>query len=130
MFNLGMSEIILLGAIALLVIGPKQLPELARNLARFINEVKRSTGEFGKGFGGLDKDVKKVVNEVKNVVRDTENWVSEKKPIKTGHVDNPNHDLSQDEAKNQIKKQVIVDHEGFGSVPAESTKTNGTKKDS
>lgn len=126
-----MSEIILLGAIALLVIGPKQLPELARNLARFINEIKRSTGEFSKGFGGFDGEVKKVVNEVKNVVRETEkDWASEKKPIKTGHVDNPNHEISQSDEKNQIKKQIIVDHEGFGSTSTEATKTQGTKKDS
>lgn len=38
-----MSEIIFLAVLALIVIGPKQLPELARTLGRFLNELKRST---------------------------------------------------------------------------------------
>lgn len=43
MFGLGMSEIIFLGVLALIIIGPKELPELARTLGRFLNELKRST---------------------------------------------------------------------------------------
>jgi sec-independent protein translocase protein TatB len=46
MFGLGMSEIIFLAALALIVIGPKQLPELARTLGRFLNELKRSTSSL------------------------------------------------------------------------------------
>ncbi|HEY1079173.1 MAG TPA: twin-arginine translocase TatA/TatE family subunit [Bdellovibrio sp.] len=38
-----MSEIIFLGLLALIVIGPKELPELARTIGRFMNELKRST---------------------------------------------------------------------------------------
>lgn len=47
MFGLGMSEIIFLGVLALIVIGPKELPQLARTLGRFINELKRSTNVLG-----------------------------------------------------------------------------------
>lgn len=43
MFGLGFSEIILLGLLALLLIGPKELPEVARTLGRFINDLKRSS---------------------------------------------------------------------------------------
>ncbi|KYG70826.1 hypothetical protein AZI85_02530 [Bdellovibrio bacteriovorus] len=48
MFGLGMSELIFLGVLALIVIGPKELPELARTLGRFINELKRSTNILGE----------------------------------------------------------------------------------
>ncbi|AHZ85615.1 twin-arginine translocase TatA/TatE family subunit [Bdellovibrio bacteriovorus] len=47
MFGLGMSEIIFLAVLALIVIGPKELPELARTLGRFLNELKRSTDSMG-----------------------------------------------------------------------------------
>ncbi len=47
MFGLGMTEIIFLGILALVVIGPKELPELARTLGRFLNELKRSTSVLG-----------------------------------------------------------------------------------
>lgn len=43
MFGLGMSEIIVLAVLALVVIGPKELPELARTIGRFMNELKRTT---------------------------------------------------------------------------------------
>ncbi|WP_157865747.1 twin-arginine translocase TatA/TatE family subunit [Bdellovibrio bacteriovorus] len=42
-----MSEIIFLAVLALIVIGPKELPELARTLGRFLNELKRSTDSMG-----------------------------------------------------------------------------------
>ena len=43
MFGLGMSEIIFLAILALIVIGPKELPQVARTLGRFLNELKRSS---------------------------------------------------------------------------------------
>lgn len=43
MFGLGMSEIIFLAIFALIVIGPKELPQLARTLGRFLNELKRTS---------------------------------------------------------------------------------------
>lgn len=46
MFNLGFSELILIAIIALIFIGPKQLPELARTLGRALNELKRATGDI------------------------------------------------------------------------------------
>jgi sec-independent protein translocase protein TatB len=50
MFNIGFSEMLLLGIIALIFIGPKQLPEVARNIARFINEFKRNTENLTDNF--------------------------------------------------------------------------------
>lgn len=47
MFGLGMSEIIFLAVLALIVIGPKELPTLARTLGRFLNELKRSSNMLG-----------------------------------------------------------------------------------
>lgn len=43
MFGLSFGEVLLLGVMALVVIGPKQLPEVARNIGRFLNEMKRAT---------------------------------------------------------------------------------------
>lgn len=43
MFGLGFSEILVLGVIALIFLGPEQLPELARTVGRFVNDLKRST---------------------------------------------------------------------------------------
>lgn len=52
MFGLGMGEILVLAVLGLILIGPEQLPELARTLGRFINDLKRTTE-------GLTDDIKK-----------------------------------------------------------------------
>lgn len=46
MFNLGFTEIILLGILALIFIGPKQLPEIARTVGRVLNELKRAQSDL------------------------------------------------------------------------------------
>ncbi len=46
MFNLGISEIVLISIIALIFIGPKQLPEIARALGRALNELKRASEDL------------------------------------------------------------------------------------
>lgn len=46
MFNIGFSELMILGIIALIFIGPQQLPEVARTIGRLLNEWKRATSDF------------------------------------------------------------------------------------
>ena len=48
MFDIGFSEMIMLAVIALVAIGPKQLPEVARVVGRTLNELKRATGDLTK----------------------------------------------------------------------------------
>ena len=46
--NLGPTEILLLLILALILLGPSKLPELARSLGQAINEFKKATsGAFG-----------------------------------------------------------------------------------
>ncbi len=46
MFNIGFTEMLVIAALALIFIGPKQLPEIARTLGRLLNDLKRSTSTF------------------------------------------------------------------------------------
>lgn len=46
MFGIGMTEMILIAAVALLVIGPKKLPDMARSLGKGFAEFKRATNEL------------------------------------------------------------------------------------
>ena len=45
MFNIGSGEIALIAIVALLVLGPKRLPELARGIGKFMREFRRQTDE-------------------------------------------------------------------------------------
>lgn len=46
MFGIGMPELLLIMALALIVIGPKKLPDIARALGRGLSEFKRATEEL------------------------------------------------------------------------------------
>lgn len=66
MFGLGFGEIILLAIIALLVFGPDQLPIVARNVARFLNELKRTTEDFKKELK-VDEEISSTLTELKQL---------------------------------------------------------------
>jgi Tat protein translocase TatB subunit len=68
MFGIGMPELILIMVIALIVIGPKKLPDLARALGRGMAEFRKATQEI--------KDSLDLDNEIREVERDLADSVS------------------------------------------------------
>lgn len=50
MFGIGMTEMLLIAALALIVLGPKKLPDLARSLGKGFAEFKRATNELKNTF--------------------------------------------------------------------------------
>jgi len=46
MFNMGMTELLVILALALIVFGPRKLPELARALGKGLAEFKRATRDL------------------------------------------------------------------------------------
>jgi len=50
MFGIGMPELLLILALALIVIGPKKLPDIARALGRGLAEFRRATDELKSTF--------------------------------------------------------------------------------
>ena len=45
MFGIGFSELVLIFIVALLVLGPKRLPEVAKTLGRFYREIRSTVDE-------------------------------------------------------------------------------------
>jgi sec-independent protein translocase protein TatB len=46
MFGVGMQELLIIGLIALLIFGPHKLPQMARDLGRFVSEARNSLDTF------------------------------------------------------------------------------------
>jgi sec-independent protein translocase protein TatB len=57
MFGIGMPELLLILAVALIVLGPKKLPELARALGKGMAELRRATEDIKDEFRQLDNDI-------------------------------------------------------------------------
>jgi len=50
MFDLGWTELLLIGIVALIVVGPKDLPVLFRNVGRFVGKARGMAREFSRAM--------------------------------------------------------------------------------
>ena len=56
MFDIASSELLLLGLIALVVVGPKDLPKLMRTVGRIINQARAMAGQFRMGLDQMIRE--------------------------------------------------------------------------
>src|SRR5580658_5112783 len=71
MFDFAWSEIALIAGVALVVIGPKDLPVALRAISGFVKKARRMAGEFQTHVDEMMrevdlKDVKDSINEIRN----------------------------------------------------------------
>jgi sec-independent protein translocase protein TatA len=82
MGSLGTQEMILIFILALLVFGPKKLPELGRTVARAMGEFRRASTElrstFEREMNSLERDngSMKELNELRDVTREFQNEIT------------------------------------------------------
>src|SRR5438552_19182582 len=65
MGQLGFSEMLVIFIVALLVFGPKKLPELGKSLGKGIREFKKATDELKSSWDDQVKDISAPLNDVK-----------------------------------------------------------------
>ena len=58
MFGIGMTELLVIFVIALIVLGPKRLPDLARSLGKGLHEFRRASGELRREFLDVSEEAR------------------------------------------------------------------------
>jgi sec-independent protein translocase protein TatB len=70
-FGIGASELMIIAVVALIVVGPRELPRVLRAVGRFVNQLRGMAGEFQKhldaamretGIEEVKKDVKSLAS--------------------------------------------------------------------
>ena len=106
MFGIGMPELLLLLAIALIVLGPKKLPDLAKSLGRALREFKKATNEFKESIQ-IDEDLSDVKKAFDDLGSDIKDSVSLDKD--TSEFKRPEESKSDEDQTDQDKKGTKTD---------------------
>ena len=56
MLDIGWTELLVIGALALIVVGPRDLPQLLRQVGRWVGQIKRMAGEFQRSIEDAARD--------------------------------------------------------------------------
>ncbi len=73
MFDIGWGELVVIGIVALIAIGPKELPTVLRTIGRYTGKIRRVSAEFQSQFQEALReaefaDLKKQADEVTNSI--------------------------------------------------------------
>ena len=111
MFGLGWSEMVLIGIVALIVIGPKDLPVMFRTLGQFTGKARQMAREFSRamenaaddaGVKDISKTIKAAANPQKFGIEKLKEATDFKSAIKPG---GETEKLSQERAEIRDKIQ-------------------------
>jgi len=82
MFNIGLPELLIIVAIALIVFGPNKLPELARAFGKAMREFKKATEEVKESFEAETKDLEEFKHTLtdENLLADLAEQISPPEP--------------------------------------------------
>lgn len=132
MFDIGFLELLLIGVVGLLVLGPERLPMAARTAGMWIGRIKRSVSGIQREINEQlrTEEVRQKINEhkksldesVERVNREVESLADNNRPAPS--------DSSSDEPAGESKgpEQRLDDALSKVRQPASDTKTGGSAK--
>ena len=113
MFDLGWTELLLIGIVALIVVGPKELPVLFRKAGQFVGKIKGMAREFSRAMNNAADDVG--VSDISSTIRSAANPLkSSVDAVKNAATDytsyDPETETGQLAGKRAEQAKKIKDH--------------------
>jgi len=136
MFNIGLPELLIIVAIALIVFGPNKLPELAKAFGRAMREFRKATEEVKESFEAETKDLEELKDTLtqENLLADLSEEITT--PAEPAPVT-----LASEEGTvtSEAATEAMADHEApvssetpsqhTASTPAEDTEVGKEKRE-
>ncbi len=121
MFDLGWTELLIIGVVALIVVGPKDLPKMFRTLGQFTAKARNMAREFQRAMDDAadDTGVKDVARDLRKAtssqsmgldelrdIKDPRNWAAKQK--KTGKAPSAEGEAAADTERDAIEREMAA----------------------
>lgn len=123
MFDIGMTEMLVVGVLALVVVGPKELPKLLRTMGGLIRRARELTADFREGVESLAAEAEREMDPFHDL-RQSEGIRPGMSPEEiTDHI------LTNRERETQLGDETIAKDDGLGDgATVEKPKKSRAKK--
>ena len=97
MFDITSSKLLILGVVALLVIGPKDLPALLRTIGKYVGIIKRHAADFRAQFEEAirESELDQIKKDVEKIGSETQSSFSEAEHAVNKEITDAQHDVDR-----------------------------------
>ncbi len=120
----GFLELMLIAIIALIVVGPKDLPKLMRSAGQLVAKARRMAGEFTSAFDQMAREMEELRKEIDDLKKD--NVFTKTKRELDESLDPLTKDIRNEVS--EVNKAVLEDGAAPGSAEKPSAETDLSEK--
>ena len=121
MFGIGLPEMIVIMAVALIVVGPDKLPELARSLAKGIGELKKTMNQVKENLS----EETKVISSVQEDLRKTAGQLTDNLLENKAKIWNPEDEVTEGK---DVDEEDVIDLQPLEERPWEKDAREGAEE--